>query len=144
MASTLSTGKNLLPPQTPFVDPKSGVLSNDAYQYLTGLINQLANAIPTLSTGAAIKATGATQATAAPLTEQWNEVTGGSGNGVLLAALQAGQQQTVFNRAGFDLWVYPPPGVQIEQGGVNVKYVLPSGSTQRFDFITATDIRIDN
>lgn len=144
MASTLSTGKNLLPPQTPFVDPKSGVLSNDAYQYLTGLINQLANAIPTLSTTAAIQATGITQATATPLTEQWNEVTGGSGNGVLLAALQAGQQQTVFNRSGVDLWVYPPPGAQIEEAGANVKYVLANGATQNFDFITTTDIRTTN
>ena len=134
---TLSTGRNLPPPQDPFVDPKTGVLSNSGNLYILGLINQLTTAIPTLSVALGLKAQGATQATALQLTAQWNEVTTQSaGNtGVLLTLLQAGQSQTVFNQSGNNINVWPPPGVQIDALGVNVPFVLANGARQTFDFL---------
>lgn len=145
MATTLTTGKNLPPPQSPFVDPSTGVLSNDGYQYFINLLNQIGAAIPTASLGLAIAAQGVTQATATPLTAQWNVVTSannGTGNvGVLLDALQPGQSQTVFNETGgVIINIYPPPGTAIDALAVNVPYQLGNGKMQIFNFESATQI----
>lgn len=139
---TLSTGQNLPVPQSPFVDPKTGVLSNDGYMYLLGLINQLSAALPTYSVALGLGAKGATQATALALQAQWNEIDNQTnGNGVILAALQPGQSQTVFNQSGGAINVYPPPSFKIDAGAVNIPFSLGSGLRQAFDFMSSTQIR---
>lgn len=142
MASTLTTGNNLPVPQSPFVDPKTGFLSNDGYKYLTGLINDLASAIPTASLAPGLKATGTTQATALQLASQWNVVTVASAtaNGVLLSAYQAGQSQAVFNQSGVSINIYPPPGQQIDALGANIAYSLGNGKMQIFNFQPSNQI----
>ena len=136
MASTLTTGNNLPVPQSPFVDPKTGFLSNDGYQYILGLINQLASAIPIASLAPNLKATGISQATALQLASQWNVVTVASAvaNGVLLSSYQSGQAQAVFNQSGVSINIYPPPGSQIDALGANKPYSLGNGKMQIFNF----------
>lgn len=145
LANTLpvSGNNNLPPPQSPFVDPKTGVLSEDGYKFLINLINTIASTWPTFSVALGLAATGSTQATALALSSQWNVVTlikSGTG-GVILGTLQEGQQQTVFNAAGSPINVYPPPGVQIDNLGANVAYSLTNGSSRTFNFNTTTQIR---
>ncbi len=139
---TLTTGKNLPPPQSPFVDPRTGVLSSDGYLYLLGLINQLSSAIPTASVAPAIAAAGVSQATAAQLTDQWNVVDAASmtATGVLLASFQIGQYQVVFNVSGFAIKIWPPAGSQIDALGANVAYPLNNNKMQIFNFESASQI----
>jgi hypothetical protein len=141
----LITGNNLPPPQSPWVDPKTGVLSVDGYQWLLGALNQLASTVPTQSIAKGIAAKGSTQSTAQPLTASWNEVDTATfaDDGVLLSQLQPGQSQTVFNASGSGLPinVYPPPGANIDTLAVNAPYVLNSGLRQTFDFLSPSQIR---
>lgn len=140
MATTAITNlQQLPPPQSPFVDPKTGVLSNDGYWWLIDLLTQLANAIPTVSVSDNVGAAGATQATATPLTSQWNNVTSVTkGRGVLLESLDPGQSQEVLNSAGSPIDVYPPAGVQIVGQSVNAPYPLVVGDLATFRFFSST------
>lgn len=140
MAQT--TGRNLPPPQSPFVDPKTGILSYDGYQYLLSLLSAAASDQATASVDTGLVATGTNQATALQLTAQWNEVdTIAPNTGVLLSAYNAGQSQTVFNQGANALLVYPAPGSQIDALGENVAFSLGSGLRATFDFTTADQIR---
>lgn len=140
MAQT--TGQNLPPPQSPFVDPVTGFLADDGYQYLLSLLASAASTQATATTATGLKATGTNQATALQLSSQWNEVdTVAAGTGVLLSALQVGQSQTAFNGSANALLVYPPPGSQINALGANVAFSLAAGSRATFDFTSATQIR---
>lgn len=141
-ATIISSGNNLPPPQAPFVDP-SLILSQDGYNFLINLINTLAQVTPTVTVAPTVAATGKTQATATQLSSQNNTVTSqtAGGTGVMLSALQAGQQQTVRNRTGVSISVYPQPGSQIEALGVNQAFTLTNGSDAIFSFDTATQIR---
>lgn len=139
MAQT--SGQNLPPPQSPFVDTPSRNLSYDGYQYLLSLlaIASSSQATATVSTG--LTATGTNQATALQLNSQWNEVDSAViGTGVLLSALQAGQSQVVINNAGVSIAVYPPPGGSIDGSPANAAVSLAPGSRLTFDFLTATQI----
>lgn len=137
MAQT--TGRNLNPPQSTFVN-KDGTLSYDGYQYLLSL--QAANSSSTATVSNALTATGTNQATALALTSDWNEVTNvAAGSGVLLQALQAGQSQIVFNQGAHPLNVYPPPGGTINALAVNAPFALAAGSRQTFDFTSSSQIR---
>lgn len=140
MAQT--TGRNLPPPQSPFVDSGSLNLSYDGYQYLLSLLAAAARAQATASVDQNLTAAGTNQATALQLTSDWNEVdTTPAGTGVLLSALQPGQSQTVFNQGLNPLLVYPPPGAQIDVLGTNIAYSLASGARHTFDFVSAGQIR---
>lgn len=144
MAQT--TGRNLPPPQSPFVDGTGDDptynLSGDGYQYLLSLLAAAANSLATSSVDSNLTATGANQATALQLSSQWNEITTTpAGTGVLLQALQTGQSQTVFNQGANALNVYPPPGGQIDALGVNVAYSLAPTLRHTFDFVSASQIR---
>lgn len=140
MAQT--TGRNLPPPQSPFVDPTTGVLSYDGYQYLLSLLNQASSQVPTSTVDNGLTATGKNQATALQLSSQWNEVdTVAAGTGVLLASYVPGQAQTVFNASANPLNVYPPPGSQINALGANAPFVLAAGTRATFDFTSGTQIR---
>ena len=138
---TLTTGKTLPPPQTPFVDPKTGTLSNDGYQYFMALLNTLASAIPTASLALGLIAQGSGQSTALQLTSPLSVITSVvAGNGVLLSAYNPGQSQTVFNQSGSPINIFPPPGFAIDALAVNVPYSLTSGKMQIFNFESATQI----
>lgn len=139
MAQT--TGRNLPPPQSAFVDKQLN-LSNDGYQYLLSLLAQAATLTPTSTISSALEASGANQATALQLTSQWNEVdVVAAGTGVLLSSMQPGQSQTVFNQGANPLNVYPPPDFQIDGGVVNAPIALGAGQRRTFDFLSASQIR---
>ena len=140
MAQT--TGRNLPPPQSAFVD-KLLNLSNDGYQYLLSLLALAGAATPTASVATGLTATGLnSQATALQLTSDWNEVdTVVAGSGVLLQFRQVGQSQTVFNQGLSPLSVYPPPGMRIDGGDVNAAFALAAGLRHTFDFLSSTQIR---
>jgi hypothetical protein len=140
-------GRNLPPPQSPFVDPKSGTLSTDGYQYLLSLLAIASNAIQTSTVATGLTATGTNQPTALALFSQWNEVdTVAAGTGVLLQALQPGKSQTVFNRGANNLNIYPPPGMTIGSnlgtGAVNAAYLVGAGTKYTFDFYPSMQIRV--
>lgn len=133
-------GRNLPPPQSPFVDPKTGVLSNDGYQFLIDFLNQV-TAETTASVGENLAAAGTNQATALQLENDWNQITAGPANaGVMLSALDAGQSQTVLNSGAIPYNVYPPPGAQIDALGLNAAFSLASGAKKTFEFFSATQI----
>lgn len=139
MAQT--TGRNLPPPQEPFVDSDLN-LSYSGYQYLLSLLAAAAADQATSTVAAGLTATGLNQATALQLSSQWNEVdTAPSGSGVLLSAYSDGQSQVVFNEGTNPLLVYPPPGAQINALAENVAFSLSAGSRATFDFISSTQIR---
>lgn len=141
MAQT--SGRNLPPPQSAFVDPAPALsLSYDGYQYLLSLLNFAAGQIPTATLSPSLVAKGATQATATTITDQWNEFdTVPAGSGALLSALQPGQSQDVFNEGANSLKVYPPPGAQIDALAINAPYTLTAGKMQTFRTMSATQIR---
>lgn len=136
-----TTGRNLPPPQSAFID-KLLNLSSDGYQYLLSLLAIAATAIPTASINTGLVATGTNQATALQLSAQWNEVdTIAAGTGVLLQALQPGQSQAVFNEGANALNVYPPPGFKIDASAINVAVLLAPTAKRTFDFVSTTQIR---
>lgn len=141
MAQT--TGFNLPPPQTPFVDPKTGILDWTGYQYLLSILAAAANSQTTASVAEGLEATGNNQATALQITSEWNEVDSvPNGTGVLLSVMPPGQSQTVFNGDPAQaLLVYPPPGVQIDALGENEPYSLAHGTRLAFETWSATQIR---
>lgn len=144
MAQT--AGRNLPPPQSPFVDGKGKDatfnLSNDGYQFLLSLLQAAAGSIATSSVDTNLTATGANQATALQLSSQWNEiVTTPVGSGVLLEALQPGQSQTVFNQGLNALNVYPPPGSKIDALAINIPIALGTGQRHTYDFLSSGQIR---
>lgn len=131
---------NLQPPEAPFVDPKTGVLSNDGNQFLIDLLNQLSQENPA-SVATGLKATGTNQATALQLEDDWNQITAGPANaGVLLQALESGQSQTVLNSGAIPYNVYPPPGAQIDVLGANAAFSLGAGVKKTFEFFSAEQI----
>lgn len=79
-----------------------------------------------------LAALGASQTTALSLTEDYSEILSGSGNGAILASLQPGQFQIVFNGTGGDVSIYPEVGGEIDALGANAAYTLPNGKTQIF------------
>jgi hypothetical protein len=109
-----------------------GSLSNKFFFLIRNLFNRtgMASGYP-FQVGAALVAQGATQSAALPLTVDYNEILTGNG-GVLLAALQPGQQQWVYNGIGGNLNVYPALTGQINAEAVNAPYVLANGKTQVF------------
>lgn len=145
--ATVITGQNLPPPQSAFVNPPGATggivalsLSYDGYQFLINLLSNALSSGITSSVGTGLVAKGSNQATALLLTNDWNEIDSGTG-GVLLASLQAGQNQVVFNNTGGSINVYPPPGSQINALGLNAAFVLTNATRATFDFFSSTQIR---
>lgn len=137
------TGRNLPPPQSPFVDSPSLNLSYDGYQFLLAQFAAAAANQSTATVDQNLAATGTNQATALQLSSQWNEVDTATvtANGVLLSSYQQGQSQTVVNLSGISINVYPPPGSQIDALLPNQAYALASGLRVAFDFFSPTQIR---
>lgn len=138
MASVVA-GQDLPPPESPFVDPSTGVLSYDGYQFLLDLLSSPLGG-EAASVGTGLVASGTSQATALLLTDDWNQIDSGMG-GVLLASLQPGQSQVVFNNTGGSINVYPPVGLAINALSVNAAFVLTNVTKATFEFFSTTQIR---
>ena len=144
MASTVGfAGRNLPPPQSPFVDKGTFNLSYDGYQFLLNLLNTATSALSQQTVNTGLTSSGATQATALQLNAQWNEIDSvPAGTGALLAAYQPGQQQIVFNDDPSNaLLVYPSPGAQINALGANNPITLAANSFKTFYFIRPLEIK---
>ena len=121
------------PPQGQQQIDAGGKLLNPLYYMLQAIYKRTGgNSGILLTGGAALAATGATQALALELTDDYNEVLTGAGLGVRLTTLQPVQQQWVFNGTGGNLNVYPMVGGQIDAIAVDSPYVLANGKTQIF------------
>lgn len=121
------------PPQNQPAITGGGAMAQQFYYMLRALFLRTggnSGVAPTV--GTALSATGASQSAALALTDDYNVVTGGSGDGVSLFALQAGQQQVVLNLSGGNISVYPPSGGQINAITANDPYTLANGKTQIF------------
>jgi hypothetical protein len=143
MASANLAGRNLPPPQSPFVDKSTLNLSYDGYQFLLDLLNAATSALTQQTVAKALASTGANQATALQLTSQWSVFKAvPAGSGALLSVLQPGQMQVVFNQAvGLGtVSLYPPPGMQIDSNPINFPYLLTAAKMQIFWTLSATQI----
>jgi hypothetical protein len=144
MASTVNfAGRNLPPPQSPFVDKANLNLSFDGYQFLLNLLNLSTSALSQKTVATSLVAAGVNQATALQLNSQWNEFDSvPAGSGVVLSTYQPGQEQLVFNDDPANaLLVYPPPGGKINQLAVNAAFSVAANSKNTFYFITALEIK---
>lgn len=90
-----------------------------------------------------LTATGSTQADALALAVDWNFLTTvTAGSGVILMALQPGQEQRVYNLDAADsVKAYPALGCAIDNLAVNAPYVLAAGKTQVFSAESTTQYR---
>lgn len=75
-----------------------------------------------------LTATGGSQAAALPLPADVNRVTSGAGAGVILAAMNPGDNIVVFNATGGALNLYPPLGGQINALAVNTAYSIANAT----------------
>lgn len=124
-------------------DPADGSLSQNGANIFQGLIDRTGgpSGIPLDITNDMV-ATGTTQAGAAQLTSDLNEVvTTPAGSGVLLVVTDPGKQQWVFNGGVNPLNVYPPSGMGIDAIAVNGPYSLASGKTQVFTVYDIDQLR---
>jgi hypothetical protein len=125
-------------PTTPFVEAKKGTLNATwAQAFMLALFNRTGGAtgIP-FTSGASLVASGATQAKALQLVNDYNEVLSGSG-GVSLFALQPAQSQVVFNGSGSTITVFPASGGQIDGNAINAGISLGNNT---FGFFTAFEL----
>ena len=131
--------------QQPLVDPKTGVVTQNGRIFLLALWNRTggASGIETnLSLSGPLTATGASQANALTLTNDWNNVaTVAGGTGVIIGALKPLQDITVFNSGANPLNVYPPTGAAIDALGSNAPYVLAPGKLRLFQFWSTSQLR---
>ena len=144
MASTGNfAGRNLPPPQSPFVDKQNLNLSYDGYQFLLDLLNTATSALSQKTVSTGLKGAGSNQANALLLNADWNEFdTVAAGSGALLSALQHGQQQIIFNDDPANaLLVYPPPGGTINQLSVNQAFSIAANSKATFYFLMPLEIK---
>lgn len=123
---------NLPARKDPFVDA-DGTPTTDFYFLIRTLFLRTGSVggVP-WTVGANLTASGAAQATALGLVDDFNEVLAGSGGGGQLAELQAGQTQVVFNGSGGGINVYPPVGSKIDALALNAAYALANNKTQVF------------
>lgn len=110
------------------------VVSNVWYKYflsLSALLGNLVGGVLGFTSENNVTATGASQADAFPATTEWIVVTNTPpGSGVMISAFGAGVANSVFNRGGNPLNVYPPPGGEIDRLGIDTPYVLANNKMQ--------------
>jgi len=125
----------LYPQQIP--SPTSQVATNGIFtQYWWWLINALYNRTGGASgnpntVGAALTASAGAVGPLL-LSSYYNEVLFGGGLGVMLANMQAGQSQVVFNGTGSAISVFPYTSGEIDALAVNAAYALANGKSQWF------------
>lgn len=120
---------------------KDGLPTQVWWRFWFGLFTRNQSTIPYLvETG--IAAAGATQATATPLTAEWNEIsTTPVNSGVVLDSFGQGFNSTIFNAGANALNVYPPVGCTIDVLAINAAYSLAAGKSQIFSQLSATSFR---
>ena len=132
------------PPQiTPIVDQKQQV-TTPWMAFFRALYLRTGESVGTpFSTSNNLVSTGTTQATALPLVDDWNNITGG-GFGVILPAMTMGQSITVMNNSGGNVSIYPPLGGNLNVLGAvtptNVPYVSTAPDAVIFYYFSNTDI----
>ena len=121
-----------LPQPTVPIVAQAGVATHPFLYLIRALFNRTGgnSGIP-FTVGQQLIAAGTMQANALALSNDFNEITSGSG-GVTLSNLQPGQFQFVFNGLGTALSVYPFGIGQIDLLAVSAPYVLAAGKTQIF------------
>jgi hypothetical protein len=123
------------------IEGGDGVVTQPWWRFFYGLYTRTAATVPYL-VGTALTAAGTTQATATPLTAEWNEITTTAANsGVILDAFGIGLNSLVFNEGVSTLKIYPPVGCSIDALGANNPYSLGSGASRDFYQLTATEFR---
>ena len=137
---------NFPPSNAPIVDDK-GAMSTLGMAFFRALYNRTGESVGTpFSTATNLVAVGATQGTALPLIDNWNNITSGAGSGVILPAMTMGQSITVFNNlpAG-NLNIYPPSGGNITflgiAQGINNALVSAAPDFIIFYYFSDTDIQ---
>ncbi len=107
---------------------------------ISGVLAGLAGSVLGYSLSPAITAAGTTQATAATLENEWSVVTSTpAGSGVILNNFGAGTAQTVFNKGGNTLKVYPFIGGNFDGGATNAPYSLANNKSQTFGQISTVE-----
>jgi len=124
--SGATTVANLLPTDL-FPLARSG--SSVAYNATAA---QIGASFQASGTATGIAAAGGGQGGATALTAGVNIVTSGSGGVILVAGGPVGSQQTVVNRSGANITVYPGTGAAIEALSTNAGIVLPNGASSTF------------
>lgn len=75
-----------------------------------------------------LTATGASQATAAPIPADVSKFTAGAGAGCILPAMNGGDNIVVINATGGVLNLYPPSGAFINALGQNAAYAIANAT----------------
>ena len=121
-----------LPPQQSRWHQGGGQPSTPAFYLMRSLFLRTGgnSGIPQ-TVGSGLTAAGSGRTTAQQLSEDFNEVTSGTG-GVALHPLKPGQFMLVFNGLGGNLNVYPANMGQIDALAVDAPYVLATGKSQLF------------
>jgi hypothetical protein len=129
-------------PQTALSQPETGHLTKDGRLLHTTVWNRTGggSGIPTV-VKTALTAAGSGQGDALSLTADWNDVETSSGNGVVMPPMKPGNDITVRNDGPNSLNVYPFPGAQINNLGVNAPFVLTPNMQMEFRVWTTTLIR---
>lgn len=111
------------------------------WRFFQSIANRIAEAVVhSVATG--LVATGTTQATAAELTDEWNQVTTTPVNsGVIIEPFGLGTNVVVWNGGANSLKVYPPVGYKIDALATNASYPLAAGKSQIFYQITDTSFK---
>jgi len=137
-------------PTTPLVDAR-GFVTVPYYQFFNQILQRTGGAAGVegekpATVGTGLAATGANQATALPLENDWNEVDSvPAGTGVILTC-PVGNRQLVWNVGANALLIYPPNGGNIDAKAPNAAYSLASAATpkcQSFFRLTSTQWRTD-
>jgi len=88
-----------------------------------------------------LTAAGTTQGTALALVASNNQVTTTALNsGVILPAVQGGEEVWVYNAGANSLAVYPPTGAAINSGAANASFAVATTKSATFKFVTNTVI----
>lgn len=106
---------------------------------LSAVLADLVGSVLGFSVSPAVTAAGTTQGTATQVENEWTVVTSTPANsGVVLFNFGAGVPQTVINKGGNPLKIYPFVGGQIDADGTNNPYSLANGKTQVFNQTSTT------
>jgi hypothetical protein len=88
-----------------------------------------------------LTAAGSTQGTALALVASNNVVaTTGASTGVILPAVQGGEEVWVYNAGASTLTVYPPTGAAINSGAANAGFAVATTKSATFKFVSNTVI----
>lgn len=135
---TTQTEINMPTAASPLVEPGGVGPSQIWWRFWFALLKRSLQTVQA-TVNPAVTAAGTTQLTATALDSEWNVVTTTPVNsGVVMDGFNEGVSTTVFNKGANALNVYPPSGMKIDAGAVNVPYSLAAGKQQTFSQVSAT------